>query len=287
MNNWLNYRGDSVKIFLAAEYGFCYGVKRAVQLAENAPPGSFTLGSLIHNPQLIAKLEDKGIRKLDNIEHVPEGSTVVIRSHGSAPDTYDKLQAKNCTIIDATCTNVKQAQKTAHAFRQEGRQVIIVGEANHPEVQSIAAWCEPNIIVETLQDAQNLNVQDTKYGVVCQTTLETEKFEDICRCLQGKIVELVIKPTICAATKNRQEAAVKLAKDVDAMLVIGGYSSANTRHLYDLVRNICQKTWHIETADDLTDKMLIGISSIGVTAGASTPNWLIDDIIEKIRTLTE
>lgn len=267
-----------------AEYcGFCYGVKRAVEMAEKAAAdrvNGATLGPLIHNPQFIAELEAKGIACKDDLDQFTAGETVIFRSHGVGPEVYEKAEAKQLNIIDATCPNVRMAQKKAFQAAQDGYLPIIVGEKNHPEVKSIKKWAGENaIVVEYLKDISEVPQKD-KYAVIIQTTFELQKFEEILAALQKEREgEYRVERTICLATSQRQNAAMKLAGEVDAFIVIGGRNSANTRHLYELVASKCPKAYHIETAAELEQEMFRDCIKIGITAGASTPDRLIKEAI--------
>ena len=267
-----------------AEYcGFCYGVKRAVEMAEKAAADSIngaTLGPLIHNPQFIAELEAKGIACKEDLDQFTAGETVIFRSHGVGPEVYEKAEAKQLNIIDATCPNVRMAQKKAFQAAQDGYLPIIVGEKNHPEVKSIKKWAGENaIVVEYLKDISEV-LQKDKYAVIIQTTFELQKFEEILAALQKEREgEYRVERTICLATSQRQNAAMKLAGEVDAFIVIGGRNSANTRHLYELVASKCPKAYHIETAAELEQEMFRDCIKIGITAGASTPDRLIKEAI--------
>ena len=267
-----------------AEYcGFCYGVKRAVEMAEKAAAdrvNGATLGPLIHNPQFIAELEAKGIACKDDLDQFTAGETVIFRSHGVGPEVYEKAEAKQLNIIDATCPNVRMAQKKAFQAAQDGYLPVIVGEKNHPEVKSIKKWAGENaIVVEYLKDISEVPQKD-KYAVIIQTTFELQKFEEILAVLQKERKgEYRVERTICLATSQRQNAAMKLAGEVDAFIVIGGRNSANTRHLYELVASKCPKAYHIETAAELEQEMFRDCIKIGITAGASTPDRLIKEAI--------
>ncbi|MDO5473937.1 MAG: bifunctional 4-hydroxy-3-methylbut-2-enyl diphosphate reductase/30S ribosomal protein S1 [Phascolarctobacterium sp.] len=267
-----------------AEYcGFCYGVKRAVEMAEKAAADRIngaTLGPLIHNPQFIAELEAKGIACKDDLDQFTAGETVIFRSHGVGPEVYEKAEAKQLNIIDATCPNVRMAQKKAFQAAQDGYLPVIVGEKNHPEVKSIKKWAGENaIVVEYLKDISEVPQKD-KYAVIIQTTFELQKFEEILAALQKEREgEYRVERTICLATSQRQNAAMKLAGEVDAFIVIGGRNSANTRHLYELVASKCPKAYHIETAAELEQEMFRDCIKIGITAGASTPDRLIKEAI--------
>ena len=267
-----------------AEYcGFCYGVKRAVEMAENAAKERVkggTLGPLIHNPQFIAELESKGIACKEDLQDFTAGETVIFRSLGVGPEIYQKAEEMQLNIIDATCPNVRMAQKKAFQAARDGFYPVIVGEKNHPEVKSIKKWAGENaIVVECIGDISDVPQKD-KYAVIIQTTFELQKFEEILAELQKqRLGEYRVERTICLATSQRQNAAIKLASEVDAFLVIGGRNSANTRHLYELVATKCAKAYHIETAAELDSAMFRDCIKIGITAGASTPDRLIKEAI--------
>ena len=239
-----------MKIILADPCGFCYGVKRAVEIAEeavNSLPAA-TLGPLIHNPQFTDELAAKGVGCKDSLDRFSEGETVIFRSHGVGPDIYEQAIEKNLKILDATCPNVKTSQRKAQQAFEEGYLPIIVGEKNHPEVKSILAFAGKNgIIIESKEDIGEVPLV-SKYCVIIQTTFELAKFEEILQALQAaRPGEYRVERTICLATKERQNAAAKLAAEVDAFIVIGGRNSANTRHLTELVSAICPRCYQIET----------------------------------------
>ncbi|NLH46652.1 MAG: 4-hydroxy-3-methylbut-2-enyl diphosphate reductase [Acholeplasmataceae bacterium] len=278
-----------MKIIIAENCGFCYGVKRAVEMALKTVKDKnnvATLGPLIHNPQMIQLLAKKGVECLDKLDDFPVGSTVVLRSHGVSPNIYEQAKVMGLTVIDATCPNVLNAQKRVRQLADEGYLPIIIGEKKHPEVQSILAWAgKMGCVVETIEDVKNVPTAE-KYGVVVQTTFESDKFEKILEAIQNNHKgQYKVERTICNATAKRQASAVALAKRADAVFVIGGRNSANTRHLYDIVKEICNKTFHIETADDISLEMIKDCNTIGITAGASTPDWLIKEAIHKMETM--
>ncbi len=271
-----------MEIIIAEPCGFCYGVKRAVAIAESAAdnlPAS-TLGPLIHNPQFTAELASKGVGCKESLEEFAEGETVIFRSHGVGPEIYAAANVKNLKILDATCPNVKISQKKAQTAFEDGFLPIIVGEKNHPEVKSILAFAGKNgIIIESKRDISKVP-SVSKYCVIIQTTFELAKFEEILAALQvARPGEYRVERTICLATKERQEAAARLAGQVDAFIVIGGRNSANTRHLTDLVSAICPRCYQIETAQELSPEMFKGCRKIGISAGASTPGRIIKEAV--------
>lgn len=272
-----------MKIKIAGFCGFCYGVKRAVAIAEQAAvdlKNAGTLGPLIHNPQLIAELTAKGVSCRESLTDFQPGDTVIFRSHGVGPEVYAAAQAQHLTILDATCPNVQISQKKGLALAEAGYLPIIIGEKNHPEVKSIVQWAGKHaIVIEYIKDIGNVPFAD-KYGVLIQTTFELAKFEEILAALQAaRPGEYKIEKTICLATAQRQNAALQLAAEVDAFIVIGGRNSANTRHLYELVAEHCRRAYHIETASELNEEMFQGCQNIGITAGASTPDRIIKEAI--------
>ena len=272
-----------MQVLVADPCGFCYGVKNAVKLAEEAAQAKIqgaTLGPLIHNPQFIDALTKQGIACKNNLSEFAPGETVIFRSHGVGPDLYEQARTLKLKILDATCPNVKLAQQKAHQDAQEGYLPVIVGEKNHPEVKSILEWAGENgIVVEYISDVKNVPKMN-KYAVIIQTTFELAKFEAILEELQKTHPGVYrVERTICLATSKRQEAAVSLAGQVDGFVVIGGRNSANTRHLFELVSSRCAKAYQIETAAELTAAMFQGCKKIGITAGASTPDRLIKEAV--------
>ncbi|MBO6246156.1 MAG: 4-hydroxy-3-methylbut-2-enyl diphosphate reductase [Anaerovibrio sp.] len=271
-----------MEVILADNLGFCYGVKRAIQLAEDsAAPGQVTntLGPIIHNPQMVAKLAENGVGTVDSLDEVKEG-TIIIRSHGVGPDVYDRVEAMGLNMVDATCPHVRKAQSSAKMLADEGYQVVIIGEKRHPEVKSIIEWAgDGAVAIETEEEANSLPKYG-KLGVVAQTTFSAPKFKLIVERLLDKSSDMKILRTICTATDQRQSAAMKLATEVDLMIVIGGKNSANTTRLAQLCSDKC-KTYHIETAEELRDDWFDKIKKIGITAGASTPDWIIKEVYKK------
>ena len=271
-----------MEVILADYLGFCYGVKRAIHLARSsAQPGpASTLGPIIHNPQMVSRLADEGVDAVDSLAKVPGGGTVIIRSHGVGPHVYDEAGERDLHIVDATCPHVKKAQMAAHQLFKDGREVVIIGEKKHPEVKSIFEWSGRNaVVVETEEEAKELPPCD-KLGIVAQTTFSGDKCRNIVNCLLEKSNDIHIVRTICTATDQRQKAAIELAEKVDLMLVIGGKNSANTTRLAQLCAEKTV-THHLETASELQDAWFHNIKKIGITAGASTPDWIIKEVYQK------
>ena len=271
-----------MEVILAESLGFCYGVKRAIKLArENAAPDgtACTLGPIIHNPQMVARLAAEGVGNVSSLEEMTSG-TIIIRSHGVGPQVYDEAEKMGLSLVDATCPHVKKAQMAANELAQDGYEVVIVGEKRHPEVRSIYEWSgHKAVVVETEAEASALQPCG-RLGIVAQTTFSGERFKSIVMRLLDKSNDVRIVRTICTATDQRQAAAVALAGQVQLMLVIGGKNSANTTRLAQLCAEKC-KTYHIETAAELQDEWFDKIEKIGITAGASTPDWIIKEVYKK------
>lgn len=266
-----------MEVILAEYLGFCYGVKRAIKIArENADGKSCTLGPIIHNPQMVERLKTEGVGMVENLSEMSEG-TVIIRSHGVGAQVYEKIRSKGLKIVDATCPHVKKAQLAAKELAEGGYNVVIIGEKNHPEVKSIFEWAKgAATILETEAEAENF-APCKKLGIVSQTTLTGEHFKKIVLRLLDKSKDIRILRTICTATEQRQTAAIELAEKVDVMLVVGGKNSANTTKLANLCAGKC-KTYHIETASEILPEWFVQSKKVGITAGASTPDWIIREV---------
>ncbi|NLK44648.1 MAG: bifunctional 4-hydroxy-3-methylbut-2-enyl diphosphate reductase/30S ribosomal protein S1, partial [Tissierellia bacterium] len=272
-----------MEIILADRAGFCFGVKRAVEMTEkeltNTNENIFSLGPLIHNPQAVKEFEEKGLKTIDEINGL-NNSKVVIRSHGVSKAVVDKMKEQNIDIIDSTCPYVKSVHKKVEEFQKQGYNIVIVGDENHPEIIGINGWCNNEaFIINSEMEALNLPKMD-KVCVVSQTTNTQEKFEALSEIVKEKGEEVKIFNTICNATNQRQESCKEVAMKVDAMIVIGGYHSSNTRKLADISKKYCEHVYHIETKDELPLDELKRFNKIGITAGASTPDWIIKEVIE-------
>ena len=271
-----------MEVILAEHLGFCYGVKRAIEIArENASPNgtSSTLGPIIHNPQMVERLKNEGVGTVGSLDEMKDG-LVIIRSHGVGPKVYEDAESRGLELVDATCPHVKKAQLSAKLLSEEGYTVVIIGEKNHPEVKSIFEWTARGAyIIETEAEAEKLP-RIGKLGIVSQTTFSAERFQRIVSRLLEKSREIKILRTICTATDLRQTAALELAEKVDMMLVIGGKNSANTSRLAQICATKC-KTYHIETVVELQDDWMKGVNKIGITAGASTPDWIIKEVYKQ------
>lgn len=277
-----------MKVFQIPEHGFCFGVKRSIEMAYNVARSSkepiYTYGPLIHNPQVVEQLKKEKIIPIEGIENLPIGK-LIIRSHGVALDVINRAQKLGYQIVDATCPFVKRAQEYAKKLWEEGYKVIIVGEYEHPEVQGILGHINDEAQVIENSNSINKLCKTKKIGVVAQTTLSPENLKEVVAPLAIKGEEVRVYNTICKDVILRQHHTIELAKKVNLMIIIGGKNSANTRRLFELARAQSCETYHVETEEEVNPQWLKGKSKIGVSGGASTPGWIIDKVIEKIRVL--
>ena len=274
-----------MKVTIVEACGFCYGVRRAVDMASQAETGTKTLGPIIHNPQVVARLSAQGVAPVDSLDEVGDGETVLIRSHGVGPSVYEEASRRGIRVIDATCPHVKKAQQDAKKIVEEGKNLVIIGEKAHPEVISISQWgANRAIIIDREIEAEQIPFSES-LGVVVQTTFSQEQFKRIAEILKTKTNDLDVHMTICTATQQRQNAAVELAGKVDAMIVVGGRNSANTGRLAQVCREQGCPTYHIETAAELDTAAFRGMNHIGITAGASTPDWIIQEVVDIMENL--
>lgn len=278
---------QDMEILVAEKAGFCLGVERALNMVlyeiKEDKGTIYTYGPLIHNPQVVRTLKSLGVKVAKTIEEIPDGSHVVVRSHGIGPSIYKQMEAKKFRIIDATCMFVKKAQRIVKELYDEGYKILILGLKDHPEIVALRDFVNDEAL--TASDLDELPVFENppeKLGVIAQTTLNTEFFDAAIERLKKQVPDLVVRNTICDATVKRQTAARSIAGKVDAMIVIGGRRSSNTRKLTDICRDRGVDTYHIETPEELKKGWLLGRRKIGVTAGASTPDWLIDDVIKAL-----
>ena len=277
-----------MEIVVANSAGFCFGVKRATQMAFAASDEHqhiCSLGPIIHSPQVVQKLAEKGVAVVGRVEAIPKGA-VIIRSHGVTADEMRAIQGRELTVVDATCPFVKKAQEYAAQLATEGYTVVIVGEAEHPEVQGIVSYAGGGKVhvVANAADAGMLPRMG-RVGIVAQTTQSFENLRQVAAICLEKCRELHVFNTICDATTVRQNEAREIARKVDVMLVIGGYNSANTTRLAQICREILASTHHLETAEDVERSWFVGAQRVGITAGASTPRWLIDEVCNRVAEL--
>jgi len=275
-----------MEVILADKAGFCFGVQRAINTAFKASgKGNVVcLGPLIHNPQGVARLREAGVDTVEDFSTLKPGDSLIIRSHGVPPSVLTLAREQGLSIIDLTCPFVAKAQQHAEGMKKEGYQVVVVGEKKHPEVQSILGYAGENaLVVESPEEVDSLQLGG-RTGVVAQTTQSYGNFSEIVLRLLRISKELKVFNTICSSTKERQEAARVLAAKVDVMIVVGGRNSANTSRLVSLCRESGKPTYHVEVVDEIRSEWFVGAHSVGVTAGASTPAWIIDAVVERLKT---
>lgn len=276
-----------MEVILAKEFGFCFGVRRAIGLAEEALKSGkrvASLGPIIHNPLEVSRLESMGLRVIEDINELKEGESVLIRSHGVPLNIITELKGKNIDIIDATCPLVARAQRMVEFLSSEGYKVIVAGEKGHPEVKGLVSYGKNNVfVVSSLEEVPDLSKD--KIGIVGQTTFSIERFREIVGEIVSKSWEVRIFNTLCDASRKRQLAVEELVDRTDVIIVIGGKNSANTRRLVDIALSKGASVYHIESWDEVLPEWFIGKDRIGITAGASTPDWVIDRVLEKIKSL--
>ena len=280
-----------MEVILAKSRGFCFGVKRAVETvyeqAQKDGERIYTYGAVVNNEEVVSDLERKGVKVLkdrDELSKITTG-TVIIRAHGVARDVYEQIESQGLTLIDATCPFVKRIHKIVEKESNEGKQIVVIGNPGHPEVEGIVGWCtSPAVVMDTVEEAQNFIPQEGKeVCIVSQTTLNYNKFPYIVEIFQKKDYNVTVANTICNATEERQKEAKEIAASVDAMIVIGGRHSSNTRKLYEICSKEGPNTYFIQTLDDLHLELPKSVRLVGITAGASTPNNIIEEVQNYVR----
>ncbi|MBI1911508.1 MAG: 4-hydroxy-3-methylbut-2-enyl diphosphate reductase [Deltaproteobacteria bacterium] len=274
-----------MEIFVAKSSGFCFGVKRAINIANKCASETsgaiYTLGPIIHNPQVVQKLEAEHIFAKKNVDDISSG-TIIIRSHGVRLEELNKAKEKGLNIVDATCPFVKKAQDLVSELSHEGYAVIVVGEKDHPEVKGLVSYGSIEVkVVDSPEELIDMP-RKKKIGIIAQTTLPKEKLEAVVSFCLNKASEIKVFNTICNATSIRQKESAELAEKVDLMIVAGGRNSANTRRLAEICTSIRPKTYHIEVAQELDAAWFEGVNSVGITSGASTPDWVIEEVVARI-----
>ncbi len=272
-----------MKIEIASGCGFCSGVKRAINLAltfAERDKEVYTLGPLIHNLQVVQSLEEKGVKAVDSIDKIGQG-TVIFRSHGVQPADFIKAKEKHLKIVDGTCPIVSRVQRLAEKLTEEGYSVVIVGDPNHPEVEGIVSRASNAIVVQNPDEVKR--IKGKRLGIIAQTTQTLSNLRAVTSQAMENASEIKVYNTICKAVLRLQESSCKLAERVDILLVVGGVSSANTKRLFLLAKEINPNTYHIEGKGDMKLEWFAGISKIGLTAGTSTPSWVIDEVAKKVK----
>ena len=281
-----------MRVVRAKTAGFCPGVKRAVemvyeQVRKNGGTKIYTYGPIIHNEEVVKDLRSKGVLVIEDeegLDRVDEG-IIVIRSHGVERRIYEKLKSKDLTIVDATCRFVKRIHDIVREESESGRFILIIGNPGHPEVIGIRGWAgERSAVVQNVEDVENFPInRGEKVCVVSQTTFNYNKFKDLVEIISKKSYDVNVVNTICNATKERQAEALDIARHADAMIVIGDKHSSNTQKLYEICERECKATYYIQTLDDLNLNQLRSVETVGITAGASTPNNIIEEVQNYVR----
>ena len=280
-----------MKVIKAKTAGFCFGVKRAVdtvyEQVDTCSGPIYTYGPIIHNEEVVKDMESKGVVVLRTEEELDDlsGGTVIIRSHGVEKRIYDKLEAKGIRIVDATCPFVKKIHNIVQKESAAGKYILIIGSPDHPEVIGIRGWSgEHAAVIQNADDIENIDFsKNRKICVVSQTTFNYNKFKDLVEIIKKKSYDVSVLNTICNATKERQTEAESIAGSVDAMIVIGDKHSSNTQKLFEICRKACNNTYYIQTLDDLNLNQLGSVETVGITAGASTPNNIIEEVQNNVR----
>ena len=274
-----------MEVLIADHAGFCWGVKRALKIAEQTADSSegtvTSLGPIIHNPAIVQKLHDKGLRTEKEADDIQEG-TVIIRAHGIPPATFTKLEEKGLKVVDATCPIVKKSQRYAQRLTEQGYQIIIVGDKNHPEIIGILGHTNGNaMVIDSPDELDNVQLQD-KVGLLAQTTHTVEEYEKIQHAVEPKVQEMKACDTLCFETIRQQTSSVEIARQVDIMVVVGGRNSANTVRLANMCKETGVDTYHVESVTEIKPEWFEGKHKAGVSGGASTPDFLIQEVVEWI-----
>lgn len=275
-----------MEIVIAKSAGFCYGVRRAldtvVEAARSEGKRMYTLGPLIHNPQVVERLARDGVQVVNDIEEIPAGSIVVMPSHGVPKQVIGRAKELGLETVDVTCPFVAKVHDLAADLQGEGYQVVILGDAGHTEVRGIMSRAGDDGIVVSDADELREHKLGRRVAVVAQTTQSLRAYTEVVRGVAGRVYEIRAFNTICHATTERQTAAVEMAHDVDVVIVVGGRNSANTRRLVELCSATGVPTHHIETADEISEFWFEGVKKVGLSAGASTPDWIIEEAAARI-----
>jgi 4-hydroxy-3-methylbut-2-en-1-yl diphosphate reductase len=278
-----------VEVKIAKTAGFCWGVRRTVdkvmEVADQRRGGPVvTLGPIIHNPQAVARFREKGVGTVNALAEVEDGTTVVVRTHGAVREDLERAELRRLEVVDGTCPYVKYPQAVAQRLSREGYHVVIVGDANHAEIKGVASYAEgPCTVVKPGGPVPEIDAK--KVAVIAQTTCIGAEFERFVGALAGRHQEVRAVNTICNDTEERQADARALAREVDAIVVVGGKNSANTRHLAEICRDIQPRTWHVETEAELQPEWFEGCRTVGLSAGASTPDWVVEGVAGWLRAL--
>lgn len=280
-----------MQVKLATHRGFCFGVEDAIEMAEAAVEehGSgnvVALGPVIHNKQVVGRLEERGLNQSGDMEKIDPSRSVLIRSHGAPPETFERAKTMGLNVVDATCVLVKRAQNVVRQLHEDGYHVVMIGDPNHPEVKGVIGYAPKVTVVDRGSDLEDALPYKERLGIVAQTTHSPEHVaEMIAEILKRPYREVKIVNTLCLEVTRRQESAVQLCREVDVMFVLGGLHSANTREMARMCREAGRDTYHLETWEQFEPRMVEGKEIAGITAGASTPEWVISEFIEHLQAL--
>ncbi len=281
-----------MKVITAKSAGFCFGVERAVnkvyQELELGEQPIYTYGPIIHNEEVIGDLEKRGVKILETPEDIQkaQGGTVIIRSHGVSRQIQEIMENSRLKVVDATCLFVLKIHKYVEDYSKKGYHIIVIGNPGHPEVEGIVGWANPDktTVISGKEDAEKLNIPvNEKVCIVSQTTFNYNKFQELVEIISEKGYDRIVLNTICSATEQRQREARAISEQADAMIVIGGKNSSNTKKLYEICSERCKNTYFIQTKDDLEDSTFQCFDYVGITAGASTPNKIIEEVQKYVR----
>lgn len=275
-----------MKVLVAENSGFCLGVKNAIKLTEQTLADKehvYSLGPIIHNDEVVEKLEKAGLKSVEEVEQIPAGATVLIRSHGATLEQLKKIKEKGLNIANATCVLVKRVQKIAQTLQEQGYKTVIIGDKEHPEVEAIVGFACDAVVIADSADVHKLS-KNKKLGIICQTTQSPDHFaQAVGAIVEQGFLELKIINTLCKEAIKRQDSAVDLCKKVDIMFILGGLHSANTRKLAELCKKYNNQSFHLQNWKELDKNLLSGKYTAGVTAGASTPDWIITEFVENLK----
>jgi len=277
-----------MKIFVAKNAGYCFGVRDAVKLAYDTAEDNgdvYMLGHIVHNENVVEKLDEVGAKVVDSLDQVPDGKPILFRAHGTHTDTWEKAKNKDMNIIDATCPLVEEIHDEIKILEKEGRKIFIIGDHGHDEVVGIASQIENATIIATPDEARALR-KTKKAGIVSQSTQTIENVQEIINILMTKVFDLRFVNTICFPTKRNQEQLKELANECDLMIVIGSFTSANSKRLTQLAKERNNNSYQVTCAKDVQESWLSNVNSVGISAGASTPDNIINEVIEKIKNIT-
>lgn len=279
-----------MKVIVAQSAGFCYGVRRALELVEKTVASHrnavFTLGPLIHNPQAIARLEEAGVRSVSNLGDVPAKSVIVMPTHGVPRDVVTHAKKLGLTVVDATCPYVRKVHRLAEDLVRDGYQIIVLGDRHHSEVRGILSRAGDNAIaISGIEELRDIELGE-HVGILAQTTQSVERYKQVVAAVSQKIKDVRASNTICSATLERQRDALALTEHADVVVVVGGRNSANTRRLAEICQSTNIPTYQVEVEDEIDPAWLTNARIVGVTAGASTPDWIISSVVERLLTIS-